>query len=75
MRRKRGRPAVADGPVTLASQTGFENEIETMTITSTSTADMLANVRSVSSGVSGPSSPLGQVSNFKLVYPNEKYVF
>ncbi len=63
MRRKRGRPAVEDGPITLVAQTGFETEIETTTITRGHPAEVAAGEETLQ--VQGsPSSPLGQVCLF-----------
>jgi hypothetical protein len=63
MRRKRGRPAVEDGPITLVAQTGFETEIETTTITRGHSTEVAAGEETLQ--VEGsPSSPLGQVCLF-----------
>ena len=62
MRRKRGRPAVEDGPITLVVPASFETEIETTTVaTGPTTIEGPLDVGMVSSDVTNPSSPLGQV--------------
>ena len=60
MRRKRGRPAVEDGPITLVAHTGFETEIET-----TTTTDVHQQPSSPDVSAESPS-PLEQVRSFYL---------
>jgi hypothetical protein len=63
MRRKRGRPAVEDGPITLVAQTGFETEIETTTITRGHSTEAAAGEETLQVEDTS-SSPLGQVCRF-----------
>jgi hypothetical protein len=63
MRRKRGRPAVEDGPITLVAQTGFETEIETTTITRGHPTEVAAGEETLQVEDTS-SSPLGQVCLF-----------
>jgi uncharacterized C2H2 Zn-finger protein len=75
MRRRRGRPVVEDGPVTLLAPTDFETEIETTTTTAAAATIATTKLSSSSSlaaqDVEDRSpSPLGQVCVFYLLVKN-----